>query len=263
MVLEMTAYIGSLRDEERILRGEEAMRTALFPESSLSLQQLSCHVEYAPASGKIGGDFYGIVGRGPSSMCFVIGDIEGHGRGASLGMVPVIAEFRRIAKQSISTKHILAELSRLCAELRIRGTAVCGIVDHRRQTPRIVVTSAGHFSLVIIRPGHQVIVPGADEYNIGMLGNDLEEGGGEASAELEDGDIVVAFTDGIIRADSNPLAVYGPVTEIVWNMFDSPPKAIAEKIVSTLRETDAAVRDDATVLVVRVGGTCKVEADTA
>src|SRR5262249_32558130 len=94
-----------------------------------------------------------------------------------------------------------------------------------------------------------------DLANLGQVGVMSEIQTGADIAELHDGDLVIAFTDGICERSrlsqrGAELALLGAIAKVL----NDEPKVIASAIEEcALREAGGILPDDATVIVLRVG----------
>jgi serine phosphatase RsbU (regulator of sigma subunit)/putative methionine-R-sulfoxide reductase with GAF domain len=238
---------------------EEALkeyRDSIFGTGMLDFPGVQGFVIRRPC-GDVGGDFHAAVEIDDTRTSFLVGDAEGHGILGALKMLPMITNFRLFSKESCSTKHILWKLFPICDHWTLRGTAICFIIDVSGSgKPLIFASSAGHPSLIIFRASAQNFdFPDSEGVaNRGQLGVGLNLPIGEEVYELSSGDLVIAYTDGVLKPHKNhpKLGRTGIIEAIVPRFTDTPEtiaKAIEEK---ALLHTDGQMDDDATIMVLRV-----------
>jgi PAS domain S-box-containing protein len=152
---------------------------------------------YMPAAGEseVGGDFYDVFPTAAGWMA-VIGDVVG--RGAAAASLTAMARYTlRTAGSLVGTPTM--GLARLNENLRERGEmALCtaAVVLLRDEAEEASVVSAGHPLPVLIRNGEPQEIG-----RTGPLLGAFDHGHWlPASVQLQKGDVVVLFTDGVIDA---------------------------------------------------------------
>jgi serine phosphatase RsbU (regulator of sigma subunit) len=126
----------------------------------------------------------------------VVGDIAGHGIDAVTGMVALRNCLRGLAVTGAGPGALLGWLNSVACHLTdgIFGTAVCGIYDPARRTLRWA--RAGHLPPILVRDAIAWELPMPDGV---LLGADPDARYQEVTVELQPGDALVMFTDGLIE----------------------------------------------------------------
>jgi serine phosphatase RsbU (regulator of sigma subunit) len=178
-------------------------------------------------------------------------------------MLPLMAAFESFW-QSYSTTHVVSQLMKTSEAVGVRGTAIYCIFSLIDNKKWLSVTSAGHESLIIFRRepnglfGNESFPrPGAPTGP--MLGGLRKEPLLAHRLELQAGDIVVGYTDGVAEQheehegfDPNRFDA-DSIVDVVRAFRRDDPVAIAKAIMQKSREHyTEGFRDDATVFVVRV-----------
>lgn len=245
------------KQEREFERSAEGFRKVLFPEPGtskfrgVSAAALSCpHGE-----GQLGGDFYQFVSLNESDtrFGFVVGDIEGHGMPAALRMLPVLTTFRLFYQESNSTKYMVERLIKVASTLEIRATAMYAVIDMQTSPPLLFASSAGHPRLRVFRRNLTIPeFPGERAVRF-PLGIEEVELFGEDVMQLEYGDLIVAYTDGITESGApNDFGIRG-VLSAVLNHFHDDPEAIATAIYEAAKAHGGGeLNDDATVIIIRI-----------
>ncbi len=209
-------------------------------------------------TGPIGGDFHDVIHLNETTFGFVLGDGEGHGVWGALNMLPLLTAFKTNTQDKASTKYVLGQINHVAQQMEVKGTAQYFIVARQDGKWRLFGSSAGHPQLVILQGSEFKLFP-KDLANVGLLGRAKDFQISEEHIELNDGDIVIGRTDGVIDelglskrgADLGLVGAVGPV-------IDQKPEDIARAILNWSRSCAAGgeLTDDATVVVLRIGKAC-------
>jgi serine phosphatase RsbU (regulator of sigma subunit) len=254
--------IDVLQRQEESAKNVDALRDyrdRLFKTGHFELPGLRGYV-IRHACGEVGGDFHIWQEIDDRRTSFLVGDAEGHDILGALYMLPMITTFKGFSRQSCSTKHILWRLLPVCDTWELRGTAICFIIDRsegKGKRPLIFASSAGHPPLIIFKEDRQNFdFPDkkAEWANRGQLGIGLNLPLGEEVKELSSGDIIIAYTDGVLEPsrDIYPVGRAGIIEAASMHFAETPEiiaKAIEEKVMS---HAGGHLEDDVTIMVLRV-----------
>jgi serine phosphatase RsbU (regulator of sigma subunit)/PAS domain-containing protein len=173
------------------------LQRSLLPPELPNADGWSFHSLYLPAAGEteVGGDFYDVFPTAAGWMG-VMGDVVG--RGATAASLTAMARYTlRTAGSLVGTPTM--GLARLNENLRERGEmALCTacVVLLREADSQATLVCAGHPLPYLIRGGHAQQVG-----RIGPLLGAFDHGHWlAASLELEPGDVLVLYTDGVLDA---------------------------------------------------------------
>lgn len=154
-------------------------------------------VHYAPLD-HLGGDYYDLAVLGPDRLGILIADASGHGVAA--GMVAIMSRiaFAEAAGQTDRPGDVLAVMNR-----RLQGladerfvTAFYGVFD--RRTRVLTYANAGHPYPLRYSPHTGAVEPlTAQGFLLGIMPDEVYR---ERSIELEPGDRLCFYTDGLIEA---------------------------------------------------------------
>ncbi len=202
----------------------------------------------------IGGDFVDYFDLPGSMFGFAVGDIAGKGPSAALlaGLLQGIfaGHVAMAASPTRMLAHVNDVLLRRPAEARF-ATIVYGVV-----TPdgRLTYCNAGHNPPLLIGPnGHRRLERG------GLIVGAFEDATfDEEQVQLQSGDVVVAFTDGVTDAVDEAGEAFGEGR--VFACFEGERRLRAREQLDRLFETlrrftgETPQRDDITALVLRYTG---------
>ncbi|HYM24619.1 MAG TPA: SpoIIE family protein phosphatase [Vicinamibacterales bacterium] len=164
-------------------------------------------VEYTPAL-KVGGDLYEFVELADGLLAVAVGDVSGKGVSAALFAAKVMSDIRYQAKGQTSAAAILNRLNRALSLRNDEGmfvTLALIVIDLAKG--HLMVASAGH-PLPIVRDvngGVSEIGKTGDK----PLGLDESAEFTQHDYEIDPGDRVVLYTDGVIEALNRADELYG------------------------------------------------------
>ncbi len=184
---------------ERELRIARTIQQSLMPAAPPRLPGIDLAGACVPAS-NVGGDYFDHLLAGPSSLMFLVADVSGHNLAAALLQTAARAAFRAAAHAEPSPGEVLRRASRSLhddlsgADLFL--TAWLGCVD--ATTGRFAFSDAGHNPAILYRAAtRETSWLSSGGVPIGVMADSEFP---EASVELEPGDVVVAYTDGLTEA---------------------------------------------------------------
>ncbi|HEV2634208.1 MAG TPA: SpoIIE family protein phosphatase [Actinocrinis sp.] len=210
---------------------------------------LEVAARYRPASAGagVGGDWYGIIPLPGGRLVLTVGDIAGHGFSAATAMAQLYHALHGLALTGADSGPLLGWLNTLTCSLPTFtiASACCAIYDPARR--RLSLANAGHPSPVLVRAGSAAALPKPGGT---MLGVDPTGGYEEHVVELEPGDVLLLYTDGLIeRRKHSP-------EEDIDNLLaiSADPETDLEAFVDRiLSQAQADTDDDTCVIAVRFG----------
>jgi len=209
-------------------------------------------------AGQAGGDLLHYLPLADGALAVAVADVTSHGVGPALLMVAVRSYLRAFAQTQSDPGRILFLVNRLFAEDVTDGNN-CSLflakLDPLRRT--LVYASAGHHppGLVLAPDGtikHQL-------YSTGVLLG-IDDGSPYAAAgpiELEEGDLILLITDGVVEARSPEGLMFGE--GLARQEVQRQRQRKARDIVAALMDAVEAFRggqpqaDDITAIVIKVG----------
>lgn len=222
----------------------------LLPHAPPDWPELSWGVHYAPLD-HLGGDYYDIAHPGPDQLGFLIADASGHSIAAAMVAIMSRTAFTEVAGTTASPGAVLsamnAQLQGLADERFV--TAFYGVLD--RRTRVLTFANAGH-----PYPLRRVARTGAVEPLVAqgfMLGIVPEEQYRERSIQLEPGDRLCFYTDGLVEARDERGEGYGTdrLTESFLRNGTATAAPLCEQLISDQRafRGGQGLSDDVTLVV--------------
>jgi len=194
----------ALEDE---LEAASAVQRRLLPKELPEIDGLKLAVHYE-TSLYAGGDYYDIAKIADNQWGFLVADAEGHSAPAAVMMAMTCALFRSYPQPPAEPGELLYFLNQ----------HLCKVADPSFVTALYVVYDADHHRLKIARAGHPppMIYRSAEkkaiEYKCGgvfPMGVDPYEQVPVTEAELQPGDRILMYTDGITERFSIDAETYG------------------------------------------------------
>ena len=271
MAASVSALLVQQREKERLLNElaiAQEVQATLFPASPASLPGFEVHGVCVPAR-TVGGDYFDFIfGYGPgfgpggvsgAHVTLALGDISGKGISAALLMSALHSADRAFSLGwggEDGTPPSPAMLLKLLNEHLYRSTqsaryATLFLASYDAATRRLTYSNGGHLPpLVISKDGtvQRLEVGGAV---VGLLeGMEYEE----ATVQLEPGDLLVMYTDGLTEPEKNG-EDFGEqrLMEFVREHREESLKALAEKTLKVVQAWigDQEQPDDMTVVLAR------------
>jgi len=242
-----------LLDRELKVVGD--IQRSMLPKNLPELKSLDLAVDYR-TSARAGGDYYDFFELPDGRIGIMIADVAGHGTPAAVLMAVTHSIAHTLSGEPEPASQLLQFVNRhLCARYTTNGafvTAFYGVYDPR--THALTYSRAGHCP-PRLRSGRDGQIIALDQAVSLPLGIDADERFEDYEHQLEAGDILVFYTDGIIEARDSTNELFG---------VERLDRAIArggDNVESILRSTmlqvedftnGAAPVDDETLLVAKV-----------
>ncbi|MFL5342602.1 MAG: SpoIIE family protein phosphatase [Gemmataceae bacterium] len=199
--------LARLHEVRRDLEAATAIQHSFLPADRPHVPGLKFFDHYQSAQ-QVGGDYYDYILLPGGRLGVALGDVAGKGVAAALLMARLSAGVRFcLATEpnlSAAVRQLNLTLMRACGDDRFI-TFVVGVIDV--QTFASTWVNAGHLPPLLRRAGHVTLL-GDDEVGIplGIFDRPYEE----TKLQLEPGDAVLLYTDGVTEARNPRGDLYGP-----------------------------------------------------
>jgi len=256
---------GFQRTLRRDLEGAKDVQQAFFPPRNFTIPCISCETFYQPAYG-IGGDYYDFISLPNGRWGIAIGDVSGKGIGAALLMASLQASLRAQALHPhLDLSTLIGDVNRLVHESSPdHFFASLFYAEYEPSTRILRYVNAGHNPPVVIRPragSLELHHLRSTEIPVGISPNSEFPA---TTFQLEVGDVLVAYTDGITEAENGEGEQWG--MQRLENLLGSPACADStpERIIECILDEVSAFskgqrqRDDVTLIVMNVQAGCDV-----
>jgi PAS domain S-box-containing protein len=184
---------------ERELSIVETLQRSLLPERLPTLPGLDMSARYLPGGpgADVGGDWYDAMLLEGGRIAIAMGDVVGHGLGAAALMGQLRNALRAYALDGHSPSAVVERLDRLVEELEPGRMATLLFIVLEPDLTSLRFASAGHLPPLVLGPDGKANY--LEEVRDVPLGVAAGAEYGEATAELEPGSILVAYTDGLVE----------------------------------------------------------------
>lgn len=186
----------------------ELLQRAALPEHLPSIDGVALDAAYRPAVAVngIGGDWYDAFALGTDRLGLVIADVAGHGEEAASFMVQVRNALRAMALEHEQPHVVLERINAIALSLRDDGapfiTCCYAVLDAGTHT--LVWSTAGHFDPLVVsgESAWYASAPHRPPLTVSPHPDYVS-----STVDLDAGDRVVMFTDGLIERRGEPIDV--------------------------------------------------------
>ena len=258
MTEHIERLIVEVKEKEKLeseLEIARQVQSQLFPKGVPTLRTIELAGLCNPAR-VVSGDYYDFIPLDSRLTALVIGDISGKGISAALLMASIQsslhAQLAMAAKGIVSTATLVGRLNRQLYENtppEKYATFYCGIYDD--QNGHLLYTNAGHLPPILLRRGKTSRLE-PNGMVVGMFPDSPYE---QNVVELQSGDLLTAFTDGITESEDAKGEQFGDerLTELLIRYADRPLDEILQIVTERVRDWahDLDNQDDTTMLLAR------------
>lgn len=242
-----------IREIERELHTACQIQASLLPKSLPQNGQYLLAAHYQSAK-TISGDFYDYLPIDENRFGLVIGDACGKGLPAAMLISQIQAMIKSEANNGKPIEIILQNLNKQMVSFTPKNkfvTLFYGIFD--KPTREFIFATAGHSYPILIHTDGNCKYLRAGGPGLGIIENAMYETG---NLQLNDGDILFLYTDGITEAMTPTGEEYGEqrlLNALVQNRKKEPRRLID----AVLEDVDAfnntgSLHDDRTMLVMKI-----------
>jgi phosphoserine phosphatase RsbU/P len=255
-VVENARLLRLAREQERVQHDMELARNIqqdLLPKELPDSPYFDVHAFTVPTS-NVGGDYYDAVALPGDRYGFVVADVSGKGLPAAILSANLQGAFAVAAAADLELTETVARVNDF---LRQRsGAAMYATLFYYIISPdgNFNFVNAGHAYPMIIRKNGTVESLEKSNFPVGLFPGVSYEAG---NSQLEAGDIVLLFSDGLTEAQNFRNELFGEarLSEIALECVNLPAAEVSEKILTTVKtfEGNAPAADDLTLVVLRFG----------
>lgn len=185
-----------------------AVQRALLPESLPRVEGYDFYASYDSAQA-VGGDFYDVIRLSDEKVCVSFGDVAGKGVPGALIMARMSSCVQNTMSFVDDVGTAIRAINRHMCDKSVEGrfvTYVLAIIDTK--THQMTLCNGGHMSPIIRRPDGTI--EEFDEDTIGLPIGVIEDYPYEVvTRQIEPGEIMVLFTDGVDEAMNPEGTLYG------------------------------------------------------
>ena len=238
---------------ERELQLAAEIQRALLPEATQSGPHFDVAASSIPCRA-IGGDFFDYFNLADGHFGFTLGDVAGKGPSAALLTAMIQGAFAAQVTAMNSPAALMAHINRTLIRRAIQSRFVTVMYGVLSPDGRLTYSNAGHNPPILVgRNGVRRLETGG--LILGLFPHATYE---EETLQLEDGDTLVVFSDGVTEALNLAGDEFGEdrLLPCISEHCGCATDVMLDRILATVRTftVGAAQNDDVTALVLRYGG---------
>lgn len=250
--------VQSLRENARMwheFKVARDMQAQMLPDTYPEIEGIQISAKSVPTT-EVGGDFYDFLQLQDGRLGIVVGDVSGHGVAAAMVMTAALGAVRFAAEEKECTHEVLNMVNfRLNKDIQNHMFVALfyGILDPK--TRKLYYTNAGQTMPFLLRDGKIDFLPQAektDRFPLGIVKATVYE---QLSIELQPGDMLIHYTDGIVDVMNGSHETYGfdRLSESIKQNASLPPSELIDKLIAEMSEYggDSNIEDDVTLVVLK------------
>jgi len=231
------------------------IQSTLLPSAPIHTSRFEITGLCLPAD-QVGGDYFDYFYREKKCLDFVIADVSGHSIGPALFMVETRSVIRAQLNKSASPAETLDMLNSVLfhdldsADYFITLFYCQYFPDHQQ----LLFANAGHPPPLIFRHGKKLCTQlDAEGLVLGVRKRVIFE---EKKLTLENGDLILLYTDGLTETENQHGDFFGieRVCHIISSQGEKSPKKIIDTLLYELKQfkNDEAFIDDITLMILKI-----------
>ncbi len=259
IALENALLYEDLREQERFKRELEIAKEVqkrLLPDRMPEINGFQVDAVCLPAS-EVGGDYYDFFRLDDQHLGIAIADVSGKGTSASFYMAEIKGMMLQLVAQNLRPSDLLIQINKNLfsnIDRRIFVTMIYGILDFEKD--RFIFSRAGHNSILHFKANgkYDIITPPG-------IGLGLEKGSlfsqkiVEVPVELDTGEIIALYTDGVTEA-MNPVQeefTENRLIESIQSASSTTVEQIRGKIIKDITQfmNGQKQHDDITMVIIK------------
>lgn len=202
---------------------------------------------------EVGGDFYDFLPISDSALWVVIADVSGKGISAALVMSTIQASLRALLVGVHSFERLLEQLNEMIRDFTggsIYLTLFLALLNS--ETRRMHYINAGHNPPALVRANGKVEMLEEGGTVLGLLPHVRYD---RAQVNLQKGDVLVLYTDGVVEATNPAGDMFGleaMAQSVEATRPDATPETVLARIVADVQEFSEGTPqgDDQTLVII-------------
>ena len=242
-----------VRDKRRIdseLLVARQVMTELIPRDIPSLEGLDI-AGVNEASFEVGGDYYEFIPLPDDRWGIIIADVVGKGIGAALLVSAIRASLYALVGRELAARAVMRRANRFFYDSVEEGryvTLFYAVLDVPSR--RMIYVNAGHQPPMVLRDNGEVEALSSGGVPLGMFSAPRYF---EGITSLDQGDVMVLYTDGIVESSDARDEYYGHdrLTTILGGARGESAEEICHRVMEDVRSFSFGNQDDRTLLVLK------------
>jgi sigma-B regulation protein RsbU (phosphoserine phosphatase) len=232
------------------------LQMSMLPASCPEIKGFQIAASSTPAR-EVGGDFYDFIEMGEDKAGMVIADVTGKSVSGALVMSSSRSVFRMLSEEHLTVSESMIRANRRLKKDVKTGMFVAllfAVLDSQEKT--LTLCSAGQTQPILVSAKTHdatLVETQGDTFPLGILEDASYE---ETCLQLEPGDKVIFYTDGIVEAMNAQEEMFGfeRLQEVAQAAKSMDAESILKEILDKVNEfaSEASQHDDITVIAVSV-----------
>jgi serine phosphatase RsbU (regulator of sigma subunit) len=204
----------------------------------------------------VGGDYFDVIELAEGRLAVAVGDVAGKGMPAALLMALLQGSLRTLVSAGLRGSELVAKLNaHLCANIPSNRLITLVYAELDPATGRLRYVNAGHNPPLLLQAGSAPARLAATAIALGIT---TEAEFPAMTLELDPGDRLVLYTDGITEAEDPRDREYGEARLGAWLQAnrERPARALIDGVIAEVLEHcgNARPRDDMTLMCLERAG---------
>ncbi|MDL5199860.1 SpoIIE family protein phosphatase [Streptomyces sp. ALI-76-A] len=208
--------------------------------------EVASRYQPAGATAEVGGDWFDVIPLDGGTTALVVGDVMGSGINAAATMGRLRTATNTLAALDLDPARLLEHLDRITEGLD-HSIATCVYAVHDPRLRQCRIANAGHLPPVRLRTGRPpelLDLPTGAPLGVGGVAFST------TTVDLEPGDRLVLYTDGLVETRQHPLDERLNALLALLDGPDRPLEEVCDLLLRTLHQPDNS--DDVALLIARV-----------
>jgi len=200
----------------------------------------------------VGGDYYDVVALPGGRYGLTVADVSGKGWPAAMMSVMLQGSFDAVAAGDPSLEQLFDRVNRFLCERtppEMYATVFYGVLD---PSGRLDFVNAAHPAPVVVHPNGECLLLGSANFPVGMFPSAQFTA---KSAQLQAGDELIIFSDGVTEAQNSSRDLFGDarLLDFLKAAAGLPPAQKCARLVEAVEHFAglAPQADDLTVVLAR------------
>ncbi|MEV0634695.1 SpoIIE family protein phosphatase [Streptomyces sp. NPDC050619] len=224
------------------------LQRSLLPSHPTVTGGLEVASRYQPAgsTAEVGGDWFDVIPLEDGKTALVVGDVMGSGINAAATMGRLRTATTTLASLDLDPARLLEHLDRITEGLD-EAIATCVYAIHDPRLRQCRIANAGHLPPARVRAGRPpelLELPTGAPLGVGGVAFST------TTVDLEPGDRLVLYTDGLVETRQHPLDERLSALLALLEGPDRPLEEVCDLLLRTLHQPDTS--DDVALLIARV-----------
>ncbi len=209
---------------------------------------------YSEPANDVGGDLVDYIQLEEQRHALALGDVAGKGLRAALLMSKLQATIRALVPGYTTLADLMSRINRIFIRDSLRSIfASLVYMELNSHTKNIKMVNAGHMPLLLAKTNSRTVEPvGKQAPALGIVSDAVYE---EMNIAMEEGDTLIAYSDGITEARNDGGMFFGEsrlITTVKHNVH-LPSEEIGQKILKEVAwfRGDAKIYDDISMIILK------------